>query len=97
MDKQYFVKRLSQLKNTRRSWEDNWKDCRDFMLPEAGCFDSSPSDAKDKSGDDKQKDILDSTGIRALHILASGLRTGLTSPSRDWFRFTLDDEDLNKY
>lgn len=41
--------------------------------------------------------LYDSHAITAFRILAGGMTSGLSSPSRPWFRRTLEDEDLMKF
>ena len=38
--------------------------------------------------------IYDSTATRALRVLAAGIMSGMTSPSRPWFRLTVSDDKL---
>lgn len=42
----------------------------------------------------KASSIYDSTGTRALRILAAGMMSGMTSPARPWFRLGAMDGDL---
>src|SRR5690606_23679199 len=41
--------------------------------------------------------LLDNTPTRANTTLASGMLSGLTSPSRPWFKLGLSDPDLNRF
>lgn len=70
-----------------------WKDCQSYVAPTRGYFDSSPN--KKKSID--HKILLDSHATWALKVFASGLTSGLTSPSRPWFKLSLHDQGLMKY
>jgi hypothetical protein len=48
-------------------------------------------------GDKRHNSIIDSSGTRALRVLAAGLMAGMTSPARPWFRLYTLDTDLMKY
>ena len=80
----------SSLLRDRQSWLDEWKDIRDFMLPYHGRFDGeNPNEGKRR--DDK---IVQNAAKMALRVLSAGLLTGLTSPSRPWFRLGLPNPEL---
>lgn len=48
-------------------------------------------------GERRHNNIYDSTGTRALRVLAAGMMAGMTSPARPWFRLATSDPDLNKH
>ena len=80
----------SSLYKDRQSWIDEWKDIRDYMLPYHGRFDGeNPNDGSRK--DDK---IVQNAAKMALRVLSAGLLTGLTSPSRPWFRLGITNPAL---
>ena len=75
--------RLAGLRTWRWSWWAHWAEVARYTLPRryhwlitANTFDrgSPVNDA-----------IIDSTAAQAVNVCASGLWTGLTSPSRPWF------------
>lgn len=89
-NRKYFQDRFSALKSERESWKNTWIDLRDYILPEAARFFGKT----DTNKGDRKQDVLDGTAIRANHILAVGLQSGLTSPSRSWFRLSLENEAI---
>jgi hypothetical protein len=94
-----FEDRLQQLIRDRDPWLDAWIDLRDYILPTRGMFDGVKGRG-DQANRGKKIDhtkILDGSPARASRILASGMMSGLTSPSRPWFRLGLRDFDLMKY
>ena len=84
--------RWSQLKNERASWWLHWSEITQFITPRQGRY-----FAEDRNkGWKRHNNIYDSTGSRALQVLAAGLMGGLTSPARPWFRLGTTDMDLGK-
>jgi hypothetical protein len=85
--------RWSQLKIERSSWWDHWLEISTYLLPRNGRF-----FIQDRNrGDKRHNKIYDSTGTRALNVLAAGLMGGLTSPAKPWFRLATSDSELNEY
>ena len=87
------LKRWSQLKTERASWWSHWKEISDYLLPRSGRFFTQDRD----KGNKRHNNIYDSTGTRALRVLAAGMMSGMTSPARPWFRLATADQDLMKY
>lgn len=84
--------RWQGLKDERSSWVPHWRDISEHLLPRTGRF---LLDDRNK-GDKRHNKIYDSTGTRALRVLAAGMMAGMTSPARPWFRLTTSDPDLDK-
>ncbi len=84
--------RFESLKQDRSSWEDLWRDIRDYCLPDLGCF--SGEDAT--QGSKRYRKILDAEAMDCADVLAAGLLGGVSSPSRPWLRLTTMDPDLDK-
>jgi hypothetical protein len=86
------LSRWGQLRNERGSWMAHWKEISDYLLPRAGRF-----FVEDRNrGDKRHNNIYDSTGTRALRVLAAGMMAGMTSPARPWFRLTTSDPQLDE-
>lgn len=86
------LSRWGQLKNERESWMTHWKEISDYLLPRSGRF-----FIEDRNrGDKRHNNIYDSTGTRALRVLAAGMMAGMTSPARPWFRLTTSDPQLDE-
>lgn len=88
--------RLALLDADRERYRAHWVDIRDFLLPHHSIgLTGRASGAKDQiDGGKKRSKILDHAPEHALHVLASGMQSGLTSPSRPWFRLALADKAL---
>lgn len=84
--------RLNALKNERSSWLTHWQDISTFLLPRSGRF-----FVQDRNkGGSRTNNIYDSTGTKALRVLAAGMMAGMTSPARPWFRLGTNDPELMK-
>lgn len=66
-------------------WEPHFRELRDAIKPSRGRFETNEK-RRDAS---INKRILDSTAQMALRTLRAGLMSGITSPSRPWFRLGL--------
>jgi hypothetical protein len=91
--KQQAIARWGQLKTERSSWLEHWQEISSFLLPRSGRFFIQDRDR----GQRRNQNIYDSTGTRALEILAAGMMAGMTSPARPWFRLATHDPEMNKY
>lgn len=81
--------RLTALKNTRKNYEERWKDIRDYQLPFIGEF----GDTGDAANKARRKDLMIANGTAWLANLAfsAGIMSGLTPPSRQWFKFSFSN------
>lgn len=92
-DRQKLVRRMKTLYEDRRQWETRWKAIRDYQLPFIGEFDET----EDKTNPARRRDLKIAHGVawRAAQVFAAGVMSGLTPPSRQWFRFAYRRPDLN--
>ena len=91
-NKKHYLRRLSALKIERESWVDHWEEISKVLLPRSGRFVTSDRN----KGDKRNKDIIDGEATFAVRVLAAGLMSGVTSPSRPWFKLRIPNEDLNQ-
>ena len=78
--------RYDKLKSYRDLYLSLWQDISENLNPTSGFFD------KDKGDQNKTinyKKFLDSVPRQAISVLASGMQSGITSPSRSWFNLGL--------
>lgn len=87
-----YLARWAALKTERSSWVSHWSEISDYLLPRSGRFFT----ADRNRGERKHNAIYDSTGTRALRVLAAGMMAGMTSPARAWFRLTTSDPSLDE-
>lgn len=86
---QHLEARLGALRNWRWSWWALWAQLAEYILPRrykwlvtANTF---------NRGAYLNTTIIDETATQAMLVCAAGLWTGLTSPSRPWFKLTIQD------
>jgi hypothetical protein len=75
------------------SWREHHKEIADFFLPRRARFFTTDRNRGSKRNDK----IKNNTGTRAIRVSTAGLMSGLTSPSRTWFRLTTPDPELAKW
>lgn len=91
IDRWPFVQHANQMKQEGIQWKPAWKDLSKYINPTRGFFDEiKPNDGKTID----HKTVIDSTAEDSMNTLSSGMVSGLTSPSRPWFRLALQDPDL---
>lgn len=74
-----------------------YSEIQEFVLPWNGLGLSGEITASELTDGAKKDDsIYDSTGNYAVEVLSAGMQSGLTSPSRPWFRLALADESLRE-
>ncbi|WP_024844650.1 portal protein [Paracoccus pantotrophus] len=66
-------------------WQAHFRELRDAIQPTRGRFEANER----RSDSSINKRILDNTAQMALRTLRAGLMSGVTSPSRPWFRLGL--------
>lgn len=84
--------RWAGLESERSSWMAHWQEISEHLLPRSGRFFVTDQNR----GAKRHNQILDSTGTRALRVLAAGMMAGMTSPARPWFRLTTSDPNLDE-
>lgn len=92
LDRWLFVKRAGAIMNEGKLWYPAWRDIAKYILPTRGFFfEQRPNVGYEID----HKTVVDSTAEQAISTLASGMQSGLTSPSRPWFKLSLGDDDLD--
>ncbi len=77
--------RLGGLRVWRYSWWQHMAELAAFILPYRYHWVVTANTMN--RGNPVNQNIIDNTATRAMRVCASGLSTGLMSPSRPWFRF----------
>lgn len=78
---------LSGLKTARYTWWTHWSALADFILPRRYRWLVTPNQSQ--RGSAINGAIIDSTGTIAARTLASGMMSGITSPTRPWFKLRI--------
>jgi hypothetical protein len=85
--------RMSVLETERYSWWLHWRELASYILPRRYKWLITPNQYNRGSPINQQ--IIDETGSIAARVLSAGMMSGITSPSRPWFRMELQQEELN--
>jgi hypothetical protein len=85
-------RRLKALRAWRWTWLSTWMDLAAFFLPRRAKWWITPN--LYSRGRFLNDQIIDSTGVQAMNVCASGLWSGLTNPSRPWFKFDVAEEGV---
>lgn len=85
---------MSGLYNDAMSWQPQWHELSRNIMPKRGFFyNQMPNWGREQN----YNMLVDSTATRAARILASGMVSGLTSPSRPWFKLGLPDPAMGDF
>ena len=88
---EYIKKRVDALASDRGTWEVNWQEILDYVMPRKADVVTLRT-----KGEKRTEVLFDSTAITANNLLAASLQGTLTSPSLPWFSIKLRDEQLNE-
>ena len=94
VDRWSFTKRAGALKTEGMLWYPAWQDLSAYISPTRGFFYETRPNVGKKID---HQTMIDSCPEESVATLASGMLSGLTSPSRPWLKLELDDMDLMKY
>lgn len=78
---------LAGLKTDRYSWWQHWAALATYILPRRYRWLVTPN--QNSRGSPINGAIFDSTGTIAARTLASGMMSGITSPTRPWFKLRI--------
>ena len=84
-------RRLEGLKKVRIPYEEEWREIARYAQPSRSRFLQAESSRQFKRSN---KAVYNSHGILSFRTLAGGMTSGLSSPSRPWFRLKPYDSDL---
>lgn len=85
-----YLTRWAALETERSSWIEHWRELSEYFMPRTGRFLLTNRNR----GGKRHNRIYDSTGTRALRVLAAGMMSGMSSPARPWFRLRTRDDEL---
>lgn len=90
-DRKAINQRFFNMKNESMKWRPAWREIRDYIAPTHGFFENEMPDWGKRIDHER---IVNGHAMRSLNTLASGMSSGLTSPSRPWFALGTSDPDL---
>lgn len=94
IDRWPFLKRSALMWTEGQTWYPAWRELAQFCNPTRGFFlDDVPNRGKQIDF----KTVIDGHARRCARTLASGMTSGLTSPSRPWFRLGLPDPAFSDF
>lgn len=76
---------FAQMLKERDSWTSHWQECARHYLPRRYVW----LDKGRRQGPQRNNNILDNSGTLAARTLASGMMSGITNPSRQWFNLRI--------
>jgi hypothetical protein len=79
------------MKQARQSFEPEWRDVARYAATARSRFLNSDTNKRKRN-----TALLDEHGIFAFRTLTGGMTSGLSSPSRPWFKLASYDEELNE-
>jgi len=84
-------RRLSALKSLRQPYETEWREIAQYAQPSRSRFLNSEQNRNFRR---INRAVYNSHGILSFRTLTGGMTSGLSSPSRPWFRLAPYDTDL---
>ena len=95
--REYYMRRLGMLCKERQPREDHWRDIVDLLFPSAGRFLHQIGNVGEKQKLGDRSKILDLTPEFSLNTMVAGMQSGITNPSRNWFKLGSPDKDRAKF
>lgn len=89
--RQHCTSRLETMRAYRWSWWGHWAALAEMFLPRRYRWFVTPNQWS--RGAQLNQSIVDETGVLAARVLSTGLLSGLTSPTKPWFRLGVMGED----
>src|SRR5215471_15008605 len=89
--RRYYEGRLLGLRVNRYSWWVHWRELANYILPRRYKWLITPN--MQNRGSPINNYILDSTASLAARNLASGMMSGVSSPSRPWIKLKINRID----
>ena len=89
--RKHFDNRLEVLKQNRNMFESDWKDIRDYLAPDCGCF-VAPATNKTQKKDPFYKQNINTLPAFYMKNLAAAMISNLTPSRLRWFKLRVDEE-----
>ncbi|WP_395371855.1 portal protein [Komagataeibacter diospyri] len=78
----------------RSSWRETWREITWYIMPTRGRYNNLLPNQGSR-GLPKGTQIVDRTATKCVGDLAAFLMAGITSPARDWFQLSTNNDQLN--
>ncbi|WP_259270911.1 portal protein, partial [Klebsiella pneumoniae] len=73
--------------------EEHWRELAEFIDPRSTRFLTTERN----NGSKRNTRIVDPTASKAARTLQSGMLSGITSPTRPWFKLATPDPEMMQY
>lgn len=83
--------RYVRMRQEALKWRPAWREIQSYIAPTHGFFENEMPDQGKRIDHER---IVNGHAMRSLNTLASGMTSGLTSPSRPWYALGTADPDL---
>lgn len=84
------LQRFKRLKSDRGTWDDQWQDIAEVMLPQRSEFTTMRT-----PGEKRLERVFDGTPLLAVRGLAAAIDTMVKSKTQRWFKIKAADDALN--
>ncbi len=82
----------------RQMFRPHWQEIQMYVLPDNGVgLQGQQNEWEQIYGGKTHEKIIDGSATRYIDIFAAGMQSGLTTPSRPWFKLSLDDPELSAF
>jgi hypothetical protein len=88
------TKQYGALKRNQEQWLPDYRDLSDMYKVTINPW---LSGGKQQRSGRRNRKVIDGTGLYARRVLQAGMMSGLSSPSRPWFKCVLPDPELMEY
>jgi len=83
-----------EARSERVEWESDWRMITEYLTPGRGIYQVY---SKPRKRSLTTKKVINTIGEDALYVLTSGMHSGLTSPSRPWFKLDWADDNIKGF
>jgi hypothetical protein len=90
LTKEELNKQYEDLFSNTSNFKPKWKDLKKFINPQLGFF----TEDVENQGNRDDEELLNQTAVQANKIQSAGMQSGITSPSRPWFKLELSNNEL---
>lgn len=94
--RQVLWNQLQKLRTERASWDTEVRDIAKQMAPYRVVEDHTQQMERERGGQRKDDQIINSRPVRDLATCSAGLSSGMTSASRPWFGLAMSDKVIDK-
>lgn len=93
LNKRKTRQKVKSLLQKRQQYEKRWKEIREYQLPHIGRFDDT--DTEESLARRRDRSIYHNCAWECNQVFAAGVMSGLTPPSRKWFRLNFSNPELS--